>query len=565
MANLMIKYLTRVRGDFSAPLFEFSLRKKLIPSKRLRLLPRLPTKNLKTMPIQCFDKFCKDLNDGMKILADARAFFLLLALLGSYSTLLSSQAYAEGSASFSGSSIDYEIGPDSVGTVRLLLGKATVASIQEDNRQVKQLLAVGSQIKVGDKITTQANSTVHLLFVDGANVAIRSGSELEILNYQYDKARPEASKVKFNLVRGVTRAISGDAAKSARDQFRLNTPIAAIGVRGTDFVVSATEFSTRALVNEGIIVMAPLSASCSFDSFGPCIANAVELSGENMQVAELDQTSANPRVLPAAQDRGAEVLQQEVRLLLASNDAANNEASNNSAFIEEVFVEESTSTRVVVDATITDAPMTGGSGPTTPDIIDPITTDPITPDPVAPSVPSFTPELPVAAATLTTSQLVWGRYAGGVGDLERITLPLAEARVGREVSVGNFDYGLFRVEDEKQRVDAGLGVIGFDLRSAQASYKDASGISAMTVLGGNLDIDFQLNRFATELNLQHSEAGLIDFTASGGLFDGGYFHSRNDDQRIAGAVSLDGTEAGYFFERQLDGASIQGLTLWDSQ
>ena len=525
------------------------------------------------MPTQCFDKFSKDLNQDFRALPSARALLLSLALLGAYSsTLFSSQVKAEGSAPFSGSSTSYEIGPDSVGTVRLLLGKATVESKQEDNQPVKQLLAVGSQIRVGDKITTQVNSTVHLLFVDGANVAIRSGSELEILNYQYDKARPEASKVKFNLVRGVTRAISGDAAKSARDQFRLNTPIAAIGVRGTDFVVSATDTSTRALVNEGIIVMAPLSSTCSTDSFGPCIANAVELTVENMQVAELDQNSANPRVMPAAQDRGAEVLQQEVRALIASNDIGNTTSSDNiessdqNAFVKEVFVEESTSTNLVADATTVATSIAPEPKLPEPELPEPEIPEPTIPDPVEPTVPDFTPSLPASAETLTSSQLVWGRYAGGIGDLERITLPLAEARVGREVSVGNFDYGLFRVEDEKERVDAGLGVIGFDLRSAQASYTDTSGISTLAVLGGNLEIDFQLNSFATQLNLQHSEAGLIDFTASGGISPTtGYFNSRNDDQRIAGAVSFDGTEAGYFFERQLEGASIQGLTLWDSK
>ncbi len=479
------------------------------------------------MPILCFDKFCKDLN--------ANAAALIVALVA----VIAPAAHGEGPASFASSPASYEISPDSVGTVRLVLGKAIVESAEFGKEQ----LAVGSQIKVGDKITTQENSTVHLLFVDGANVAIRSGSELEILNYQYDINRPEASKVKFNLVRGVTRAISGDAAKSARDQFRLNTPIAAIGVRGTDFVVSATDSSTRALVNEGIIVMAPLSSTCSSDSFGPCIANAVELSGVNMQVAELDQTSANPRVLPAAQDRGAEVLQQEVRSLMASNSSNVSDAGDESAFVEEVFLEESTSTKVVASTTAD-----GSAGISNPSL-----------------TPGFTPQLPESAATLTRSQLVWGRYAGGVGSLERITLPLAEARVGREVSVGNFEYGLFRLEGENQRLDTGLGVVGFDLRSAQASYADASGISPLVVLGGSLDIDFQLNNFATELNLEHSKAGLIDFTAAGGISSSGYFFDRNDDQRIFGATSLDGAEAGYFFERQLEGAAIQGLTLWDSQ
>jgi hypothetical protein len=261
----------------------------------------------------------------------------------------------------------------------------------------------------------------------------------------------------------------------------------------------------------------------------------------------LDQNDINPRLIPAAQDRGAEVLQQEVRALVASNDDSNSESESAGQLVQEVFLEESTSTRVVADATtdpaITNEPDNGSSNPI---------------------APVFTPEVAASAETLTQKQLVWGRYGAGVADLERITLPLAEARTDRTVSVGNFDYGLFRFEDETQRLAQGLGVVGFDLRSAQASYTDASGVSALTVLGGNLDIDFQLSLFATELNLQHGEVGQIDFTASGTLSGAGYFNARADDQRIFGAVSLDGAEAGYFFERQLEGASIQGLTLWDS-
>ena len=51
------------------------------------------------------------------------------------------------------------------------------------------------------------------------------------------------------------------AAESARDRFRLNTPIAAIGVRGTDFVVSATQNSIMAVVNAGAIVVSPFSGA----------------------------------------------------------------------------------------------------------------------------------------------------------------------------------------------------------------------------------------------------------------------------------------------------------------
>ena len=107
-------------------------------------------------------------------------------------------------------------------------------------------------------------------------------------------------------------------------------------------------------------------------------------------------------------------------------------------------------------------------------------------------------------------------------------------------------------------------MVSFSLASAQAFYSSETGVVAMQVTGGALDIDFQGNRFATILSLNHSATGAVDFLASGSLFDGGFFHSRSDTQNIAGAVSIDGTEAGYFFDKQLDNGSIQGLTLWGS-
>lgn len=425
---------------------------------------------------------------------------------------------------------------NSIGKATIVLGKAYIESAQDGRRRIES----GTKIHVGDQITTRSNGTVLINFDDGASVSVRQDSQLEIINYKYDEVNPENSRVKFNLVHGVTRSISGKAAKGAREQFRLNTPIAAIGVRGTDFVVSATDTSTQAQVNEGIIVMAPFSVNCSSASFGPCLANSLELNGESMDMIALDSTGSNPRLLPAAQNRGSEVLQQKVRTQLAST--ANSDAdSSNEPFTEEAFVEEANSTLVATNTT------------TDPTVIE------------ANTPPRFTLQTAAAASELTRSQLVWGRFAEGKGDLERITLTRLEAAEGRAITVGDFDYILYRDEGDATRVDRGLSVVNFALSSAQAFYNSSTGVVAMQVLDGSLGIDFQQNSFATELNLNHGLTGQVDFIASGRLFDGGFFHSRNDTQRIAGAVSFDGTEAGYLFERQLEGGFIDGLTLWNSQ
>ena len=201
-----------------------------------------------------------------------------------------------------------------IGEVSLVLGKALIRSDDGSRSDVSR----GMVISVGDEIETRANGHVHIRFIDNALVSVRPNSRLSIDRYEFDASRPERSAVKFSLSDGVTRAISGEAAKAARDRFRLNTPVAAIGVRGTDFVVGAIKGATRALVNEGAISMAPYSEACSVEAFGPCLANALELSGGTLQLAALAADESAPRMLPPQHVRQPDFMQEEVKVALAS-------------------------------------------------------------------------------------------------------------------------------------------------------------------------------------------------------------------------------------------------------
>jgi hypothetical protein len=205
-----------------------------------------------------------------------------------------------------------------VGEVSLVLGEAVVLS--DDGR--RDDVSRGTVISVGDEIETRANGHVHIRFIDDALVSVRPNSRLSIDRYEFDANRPTRSAVKFSLSEGVTRAISGEAAKTARERFRLNTPVAAIGVRGTDFVVGAIAGTTRVQVNEGAIVMAPYSDACSVDAFGPCLANALELTGDTLQLAALAADESVPRVLPPQHVRRPDFMQEEVKVALASVSAA---------------------------------------------------------------------------------------------------------------------------------------------------------------------------------------------------------------------------------------------------
>ena len=456
-----------------------------------------------------------------------------------------------------------------IGEVSLVLGEALIRSDGGGRSDV----ARGMVISVGDEIETRANGHVHIRFIDNALVSVRPNSRLSIDRYEFDASRPERSAVKFSLSEGVTRAISGEAAKAARDRFRLNTPVAAIGVRGTDFVVGAIEGTTRAQVNEGAIVMAPYSEACSVEAFGPCLANALELSGDTLQLAALAADESVPRMLPPQHVRRPDFMQEEVKVALASVSAAPAPAVTQvqpdaAEAVAGVSAQQSDSTQVLLESTtnpvVQNAEVLAAQPVASP--VDPADEAALEP-PLPELPPDFTPAVALTTADIGDRQLVWGYYAETPLDANRIALSRNQAAEGRSVSIGNLDYGLFRsdAEDGSRTLRQDLGIVGFQLSSAQAVYNSATGIVAMAVRDGNLDINFQDDTFSTALTLDHALTGQVDFAASGRLFDGGFFRALEATQKVSGAVSYDGSEAGYLFERQLENGLVSGLTLWGSK
>ena len=429
-----------------------------------------------------------------------------------------------------------EVGAN-VGKVSLVLGKAYLKSGDKQS-----LIHAGTLIKVNDQVITESNGHVHIQFVDQALVSVRPDSTLEIQRYDFNPQSPADSSIKLNLVEGVTRAISGDGAHAARDRFRLNTPIAAIGVRGTDFVVSASDLSVRALVNEGAIVMAPFSSDCLASTFGPCAANAVELSQDTLQMVQVDGGVPLPRLLPATDERG-ELSTEEVAV--ADTDIKSD--TDNRTAGTEVYLESVTSQRVAeVASNVASRP-------------------PVIVTPKPPAAADFTPIAALSSSALTSNNLIWGRWRhnDGQGSLERISTSYEIASAGRDVANGNNTYLLFRDSKGSTLVNPDLTVVSFALSSAQAFYHSDTGVVAMQVNSGSLSVNFIDKSFATKLGLSSSVSGKVDFADSGVYTDSGYFYKNSDTQLVRGAVSLDGTEAGYVFEKALGGGnSVEGITLW---
>jgi len=434
--------------------------------------------------------------------------------------------------------------PTSVGEVNLALGKAYIVHADGSREAVK----TGLTVNVGDRIETQGNAHVHIRFVDDALVSVRPHSRLEIQRYDYRSDDPSASAVKFNLIEGVTRAISGEAAKSARQNFRMNTPVAAIGVRGTDFVVGADQNEARALVNEGAIVVAPFSATCLVDGLGPCSDNGLELVGGDQSVALVVADGAEPVLITA---NGGSATENFLAGAAVRADADEQPA-------EAKQPEEESGNDVYTESVSSRAVSKGLSS-----------TKPRDPSPLPPGKPGYTPTAPLPEETLLANALVWGRYSDHNASREFLSLRDEVAREGRVTTVTLNNYVLYRMEDfENNVINRDLGVVDFDLKYAQAFYTSGGVESPVDVRSGELSIDFRTERFSTRLDMTQEQMGDVTFTSQGQWHTipyNGYFNDRsNPTQSLSGAVSRDGREAAYAFQKQLENGLLEGLTLWGS-
>jgi hypothetical protein len=105
-----------------------------------------------------------------------------------------------------------------------------VVALRGDVVAREKQLQQGDQIYEEDEIVTAARSFAVVHFHDGAKVTIRPDSTLIVEQYTQENATLE-------LVTGGLRIITGSMAKTNPENYMLKTPVALMGVRGTEFAI----------------------------------------------------------------------------------------------------------------------------------------------------------------------------------------------------------------------------------------------------------------------------------------------------------------------------------------
>ncbi len=130
-----------------------------------------------------------------------------------------------------------------IGTVESLDGSVTV--IHADGTQSE--LKVGAPVFQGDELVTGDGASVGIVLADDTVFSMGENGALVLDEMVYDPATQEGS-VSMSVMEGVFTFVSGQIAKTDPDAMTVNTPVATIGIRGTQVGLDLREGQPMSVV-----------------------------------------------------------------------------------------------------------------------------------------------------------------------------------------------------------------------------------------------------------------------------------------------------------------------------
>jgi hypothetical protein len=122
-----------------------------------------------------------------------------------------------------------------IGQIKISKGQVTV---EREGRTVPG--PVGTRLQAADIVRTGADGSVGITMDDDSLLSAGPSSVLSLDRYAFD---PATNRGRFDasLNKGTLAVISGRIAKQSPEAMTVRTPAAVLGVRGTEFAVSADD------------------------------------------------------------------------------------------------------------------------------------------------------------------------------------------------------------------------------------------------------------------------------------------------------------------------------------
>jgi hypothetical protein len=114
--------------------------------------------------------------------------------------------------------------------------KLTRGLVEIERAGQKALAAIGAAVQAGDVVTTGADGSVGITFLDNSLLSAGPNSVLAIDRFAFDSTTHQGS-FESSLRKGTLAVVSGKLAKQSPEAMKVKTPAAVLGVRGTEFLV----------------------------------------------------------------------------------------------------------------------------------------------------------------------------------------------------------------------------------------------------------------------------------------------------------------------------------------
>jgi len=135
------------------------------------------------------------------------------------------QTQGEGTAK----KLDEKLKAAAIGDVLIVKGPFKAVDKDKKERDLKRR----SLFFIGDTLVTGEKARAQIHFLDDTIIALRPNTEFRVDEFIFEKK--DTDKHETYLLKGGFRAITGIISKKKPKNFKVTTPVAVIGVRGTEF------------------------------------------------------------------------------------------------------------------------------------------------------------------------------------------------------------------------------------------------------------------------------------------------------------------------------------------
>lgn len=135
-------------------------------------------------------------------------------------------------------------------TTLFVHGKVSADSKEHGLRDLNKSAPLYTQ----DRVNTHSDGRAQLRFTDGGLVSLMPDTLFSIEEYFFEDE--QSGDLVFGLLKGGLRTVTGAIGKMNHKQYQLNTPVATLGIRGTEYTaVLAPPNTLRVHVGRGKIVL----------------------------------------------------------------------------------------------------------------------------------------------------------------------------------------------------------------------------------------------------------------------------------------------------------------------